>query len=136
MTIALKDIKARLLTDPEVRVEYDRLAPEFEVANKLVRARSRAGLSQKQIATLMGTTQSAIARIESGKIALRTDTIQRYAAAIGYRAELKLTRTRKPVATNKTVAAKKAPAARKKRSAASRMSLDIAGNKPGEKDQA
>jgi transcriptional regulator with XRE-family HTH domain len=90
MTIALKDIKARLLADPEVQAEYERLAPEFEIANTLVRARAKAGLSQKEIAERMGTTQSAVARIESGKTSLRTATIQRYAEAIGCRVELKL----------------------------------------------
>jgi transcriptional regulator with XRE-family HTH domain len=90
MTIALKDIKARLLADPEVRAEYERLGPEFEIANTLVRARAKAKLSQKEIAERMGTTQSAVARIESGRVALKTDTIRRYAEAIGCRAEIKL----------------------------------------------
>jgi transcriptional regulator with XRE-family HTH domain len=92
MTIQLKDIKARLLADPEVQAEYDRLAPEFEIASALLRARSKAGLSQQEVAQRMGTTQSAVARLEAGKAPIRTDTIYRYAAAVGYRAEFKLTR--------------------------------------------
>jgi transcriptional regulator with XRE-family HTH domain len=90
MTIPLKDMKDRLLADPEAQAEYDRLGPEFEFAQALVRARSKAGLSQTVVAERMGTTQSAVARIESGKVALRPETIKRYAAAVGHRVELRL----------------------------------------------
>jgi transcriptional regulator with XRE-family HTH domain len=93
MTIPLKDIKARLLANAEVQAEYDRLAPEFEIANELVRARAEAGVTQGEIAERMGTTQSAIARLESGRTPMKTETIHRYAAALGYRAVVKLKRT-------------------------------------------
>ena len=106
MTISLKHIKERLLGNPEVRSEYDRLAPEFEVAGELVRARTKAGLSQVELATRMGTTQSEIARIESGRAALRTTTIYRYADALGLEPQMKLVR-KKPRGrhTIRTVAA-------------------------------
>jgi hypothetical protein len=42
MTIHFEDIKARLLADPEVKREYDALAPEFEVYAKELRAQKRA----------------------------------------------------------------------------------------------
>ncbi|MGY4429289.1 hypothetical protein ACVWWO_001766 [Bradyrhizobium sp. F1.13.1] len=48
MTIAFEKLKARLLANPKVKAEYDALAPEFEIAAELLRARLRAGLSQAE----------------------------------------------------------------------------------------
>jgi DNA-binding transcriptional regulator YiaG len=66
-TISFEEIKSRLLANPEVKAEYDTLAPEFEIAAEPVKARLRAGLSQAELARRMGTSQSAIARLESGQ---------------------------------------------------------------------
>jgi len=52
MTIPFEALKARLLADPEVKAEYDALAPEFEISAELVRARLRAGLSQADLVLL------------------------------------------------------------------------------------
>jgi hypothetical protein len=56
MTIQLEKLKARLLANPKVKAEYDALAPEFEIAAELLRARLRAGLSQAELAARMGTS--------------------------------------------------------------------------------
>jgi hypothetical protein len=48
MTIPFERLKARLLANPKVKAEYDALAPEFEIAAELLRARLRAGLSQAE----------------------------------------------------------------------------------------
>ncbi|MDE2380416.1 transcriptional regulator, partial [Bradyrhizobium sp.] len=61
MTIAFEKLKARLLANPKVKAEYDALAPEFEIAAELLRARRRAGPSQAERADRMGTSQSAVA---------------------------------------------------------------------------
>ena len=55
MTIRFEKLKARLLANPKVKAEYDALAPEFEIAAELLRARLRAGLSQAELAVRMGT---------------------------------------------------------------------------------
>jgi ribosome-binding protein aMBF1 (putative translation factor) len=55
MTIAFDRLKARLLANPKVKPDYDALAPEFDVAAELIEARVRAGLSQEELATRMGT---------------------------------------------------------------------------------
>ena len=89
MTIRFEDFKARLLADPEVRAEYDALAPEFEIASELLRARLRAGLSQAELAARMGTSQSTIARLESGQTLPSTKTLLRFAQATGSRFQIR-----------------------------------------------
>jgi predicted transcriptional regulator len=90
MTIPFEQIKAELLADPEVKAEYDALAPEFEIATELIRARLRAGLSQAELAARMGTSQSAIARLESGQTLPSTKTLLRFAEATRSKVELRL----------------------------------------------
>jgi transcriptional regulator with XRE-family HTH domain len=50
-----------------VRQAYDAQAPEFELARELIAARTQADLTQGEVAARMGTTQSVVARIESGR---------------------------------------------------------------------
>ena len=54
-----------------------------ELIDELVRARQESALSQTQIAARMGTSQSAVARLESGDLDARLSTLERYAAALG-----------------------------------------------------
>jgi DNA-binding XRE family transcriptional regulator len=89
-TIDFDDLKADLLSDPEVRAEYDAMEQEFALANELISARARAGMSQADVAARMGTTQSTVARLESGRSLPSLRTLSRYAAAIGARAEVRL----------------------------------------------
>jgi DNA-binding XRE family transcriptional regulator len=86
----LKTLKQELLADARTRAAYDALAGEFSVAKTLIAARARAGLSQAEVAARMGTTQSVIARLESGKRPPSWQTIARYAAAVGGRAVLRI----------------------------------------------
>src|SRR3982074_1585377 len=83
MTIQFEKLKARLLANPKVKAEYDALAPEFEIAAELLRARLRAGLSQAELAARMGTSQSTIARLENGYTLPSTKTRLRQAAVAG-----------------------------------------------------
>ena len=55
-----------------------------ELIDELVRARQENDLSQTEIAARMGTSQSAVARLESGGLDARLSTLERYAAALGY----------------------------------------------------
>jgi predicted transcriptional regulator len=90
MTISFEELKARLLANPDVKKEYDTLAPEFEFSAELLRARLRAGISQTELAERMGTSQSAIARLESGQTLPSTKTLIRFAEATGSKIELRL----------------------------------------------
>jgi transcriptional regulator with XRE-family HTH domain len=55
-----------------------------ELIDELVRARRESELSQTEIAARMGTSQSAVARLESGGLDARLSTLERYAAALGH----------------------------------------------------
>lgn len=70
---------------------YDALELEYQVAGQMLKARSRAGLTQDAVAERMGTTKSAISRLESaGKHAPSLATLKRYALAVGCDLQVKL----------------------------------------------
>ena len=58
----------------------------------LATQRQTAGLSQTEVAARMGTSQSAVARLESGLADVRASTLERYAAAVGGQITWKLDR--------------------------------------------
>jgi DNA-binding transcriptional regulator YiaG len=62
-----KELKESALNRADVKSEYERLDEEFTLLDELLRARAAAGLSQPEVAERMGTTQSAVARLESGR---------------------------------------------------------------------
>lgn len=86
----LKTLKAQLLKDPQTQRDYEALSEEFAVAREMIAARARAGLTQADVAARMGTTQSAVARIESGKRRPSLSTVERYAHAVGCKAVVRL----------------------------------------------
>jgi ribosome-binding protein aMBF1 (putative translation factor) len=79
----LKALKSEMLADAAVRAEYEAQASEFALARELIAARARAGLSQAEVAERMGTTQSVVARLESGKRMPSMRTVERFAQAVG-----------------------------------------------------
>lgn len=86
----LKNLKAELLARPDVRAAYDGHAEEFALARELIAARTKAGLTQADVAERMGTTQSTVARLEGGRAAPSLRSLQRYAEAVGCRAVVRL----------------------------------------------
>ena len=86
----LKTLKAELLANAETRAAYDAQADEFAVARELIAARTKAGLTQADVAERMGTTQSTVARLEGGKAVPSMRSLQRYAQAVGCRAVVRL----------------------------------------------
>lgn len=70
---------------------YQALAIEYAVAGEMLAARARAGLTQEAVATRMGTSKSAVSRLESaGKHAPSLDSLKRYAKAVGCKVEIRL----------------------------------------------
>ena len=86
----LTDLKKRLMEDPEFRKEYARVDEEFELIEALVRARTAAKLTQAELAKRLGTTQSAVARLEGGRVSPSFATLRRYAEATGTRLTVEL----------------------------------------------
>jgi len=91
MSSPLQRFKARAFKRPEVKSAYEALAGEFAFIDELLKARASAGLTQAQLAERIGTTQSAVARLESGSAAHSPSiaTLQRYAKALGCRVEVR-----------------------------------------------
>ncbi len=90
MTKRLQTIKKKMLADREVRTAYDALADEFDLASELIAARVRAGLTQAEVAARMGTTQSVVARLESGAQMPSVKTLLKFAKATRSRPIIKL----------------------------------------------
>ena len=72
---------------------YDALALEYQLAGQMLKARARAGMTQDAVAEHMGTTKSAVSRLESaGKHAPSLATLKRYASAVGCELQVRLVR--------------------------------------------
>lgn len=89
-TKTLQALKAELLANPDVRQAYEELAPEYEIARTIIRARAAAGLSQAELAQRMGTAQSYVARLESGRVLPSTKTLLKVAEATNTHARFEL----------------------------------------------
>src|ERR1035437_402413 len=87
-----KELKTRALEREDVKTEYDRLDEEFQFLDEFIKARAAAGVTQAEVAERIGTTQSAVARLESGrgKHSPSIATLEKYAHALGCRLELRL----------------------------------------------
>ena len=81
----IKDLHRKWMGDPEYRREYEALEEEFTLASAMIKARRRAGLTQEELAREMDTSQSAIARMESGRTLPSGNTLKRFARATGTR---------------------------------------------------
>ncbi|MBF0480708.1 MAG: helix-turn-helix transcriptional regulator [Desulfovibrionaceae bacterium] len=86
--IDAKEIHERMMReDAEYAREYDALEEEFSIAQAMIRARSRAGLTQAEVAKRMGVSQPRVAKIEAGSN-VSLDILRRYAAATGSKLKL------------------------------------------------
>ena len=81
-TAVSDDIKESL-RDPRFRAEYERLAPYEALARLVIKRRGELGLTQAELAALIGTTTSTVSRIESGQHAVRARTRQMLVGALG-----------------------------------------------------
>jgi transcriptional regulator with XRE-family HTH domain len=88
-TIALSDVRDSILSNPEVRAEYDALKAEFEFARAVLEMRESLGLTQRQFADLTGIKQAQLARLESGKQMPRIDTLANLAQRLGIAVEVR-----------------------------------------------
>lgn len=81
MSRRLLDKLPELMRDPEFASAYAEAEEEFSVAREIIRARASAGLSQKELAERIGTTQSVVARLESSAHMPSVSTLKKVAKA-------------------------------------------------------
>ena len=72
------------MQDSDLGKEYARVDEEFTLLEALIRARTTARLTQAELAQRLGTTQSAIARLEGGRVSPSLVTLRRYAEATAH----------------------------------------------------
>lgn len=89
-----KQLRAQALKRPEVTAEFEKQMEEFALLDEFFRARSEQGLTQAEVAERIGTTQSAVARMESGrgKHSPSLATLSKYAEVLGCKLEVRLVR--------------------------------------------
>lgn len=80
------------MKNPKFKAAYDELDPEFELLEKMLKARAKVGLSQAEVAKKMHTTTSVVGRLESAggkkKHSPSLRTLERYASALGYKLKI------------------------------------------------
>ncbi len=82
--------------DPEYAKAYGELETEFALAREMIEARTRAGLTQDQLASRMETSRTVIARLESGRSLPSTRTLERFAVATGSRLTISFLPVKRP----------------------------------------
>lgn len=88
-TVSAEELHNRNMVEtPGYREAYEALEEEFALIEAMMDARKRSRLSQAEIASRMGTTESAVSRLESGRTKPSTRTLERYAAATGHRLKI------------------------------------------------
>ena len=78
------------MKDPEFKKEWDALKPKYDLIRAILDARKKGGVTQKELARRVGTTQSAIARFESGAVNPTLDFAARISAALGAKLEVRV----------------------------------------------
>ena len=84
----VKDLQREWMKKPGYRAEYEALEEDLQLVRSLIEARSRAGLSQTELARRMKTSQSYVARIEGGQVQPSTAALSRFAHATGSRLKI------------------------------------------------
>jgi len=85
------ELLARAMKRKGFAAAYAESADEYELVRELLAARAKAGLTQEQVAVSMGTTKSAVSRLEgAGKHSPSVGTLKKYARAVGCEVEIRL----------------------------------------------
>ncbi len=87
-----KNLKKELLINKAVKKEYENLTPRYEAISKLISARMKEGITQKQLAQKIGTKQSAIARFEAGNINPSLGFLEKMAEVMGYKVTISISK--------------------------------------------
>ena len=88
--VLFESMKREALRNPKFRKAYDALGPKYALISAMLNAGNKKGMTQVEIARRAGTTQSAIARFESGKSNPTLDFAARLSKAVGAKLEVRL----------------------------------------------
>lgn len=77
------------LKNPKIKAEYEKLQPEFAMIQAVIDARVKKGVTQKELAEKIGTKQSVISRLESGRANPTINFLKKLAQALNSRLEIK-----------------------------------------------
>lgn len=77
------DVRRTRMATREAQAGYDRARRAYELAEQIRSLRITAGLTQKDLAERMGSSQSVVARLEGGGAFPTIETLERVAAALG-----------------------------------------------------
>ena len=83
-----KDYKKRALQNPEVKVEYDALQPEYDIIQAMIDARVQQNMTQKDLSAKTGITQADISRIENGTRNPGLSMVKKLAQGLGMQLKL------------------------------------------------
>lgn len=83
-------LKNEILKDPKVKEAYNNLELEFSIIKQIIDKRLKRGISQKDLAKKIGTKQSAISRLESGRYNPTLSFLKKISEALDSRLEVKI----------------------------------------------
>lgn len=89
-TVSAAELHREWMLDPAYRQEYAALDLEFRVAAAVIDARSKAGLTQAQLAERMNTSRTVVVRLEGGRTLPSLATLRKVASATGHSINLEI----------------------------------------------
>ena len=85
------DFLKESLKNTKIKAEYDKLQPEFAMIQAVIDARVKKGVTQKELAQRIGTKQSVISRLESGRANPSIAFLKKLAQALNSHLEIRFT---------------------------------------------
>lgn len=89
-SVPFEEVKAELLKDEEVRSEYEKLRPRYEMIGQIIMARHEQNMTQSELARRVGTRKSNISRLESGNYNPSLDFLIKISEALGKNLKVQL----------------------------------------------
>lgn len=84
------DFKKQMLSNPDVKREYDALEEEFDIIQAMIDSRKKQKITQKELSERTGITQADISRIENGTRNPSLEMLKRLAKGLGMRLRVEI----------------------------------------------
>lgn len=89
-SVSFSDIKKEILSNPDVKEEYDKLEPRYQAISQIIQARNEQHMTQADLAKKIGTRKSNISRLESGNYNPSLDFLVKVYGALGKKLNLQM----------------------------------------------